>query len=202
MVNEEDNVRIGRPRKGGSSPADDLNNASGLWNAQPFKANKPPAPIPEAPGGCARATPLSNVQRISHGTGTGATTVAGFWIPTVESATAAMTAASLRGWSYGASSSIGGCRRTGHQVNRRQDQQVCMCTLPAGGGDILTGHLQWVCHLLSCSMRRSSQEGFAEGRQLVASIRLGRQLVYGRQLVTNNLLALLLLHARACPVCS
>jgi hypothetical protein len=112
MVNEEDNVRIGRPRKAGSSPADDLNNASGLWNAQPFKANKPPAPIPEAPGGCARATPLSNVQRISHGTGTGATTVAGFWIPTVESATAAMTAASLRGWSYGASSSIGGWQVT------------------------------------------------------------------------------------------
>jgi hypothetical protein len=81
-VHEEDAVRIGRPRKAGSiQPDDDAanNNASGLWNAQPFKANKPAAPVPEAPGGCARATPLGDAQRITHGTGTGSTTVAGAW---------------------------------------------------------------------------------------------------------------------------
>jgi hypothetical protein len=35
--------------------------------------------VPEAPGGCARATPLGDAQRITHGTGTGSTTVAGAW---------------------------------------------------------------------------------------------------------------------------
>lgn len=51
-----------------------------LWNAQPFPM-PPAAPLPTHPAGCARAMPLTKWVRRMHGTGAGATTEAGFWIP-------------------------------------------------------------------------------------------------------------------------
>ncbi|GIL70621.1 hypothetical protein Vretifemale_1360, partial [Volvox reticuliferus] len=52
---------------------------NGLWNAQPYKP-WPAVPLPRASSGCARAEPLE-LERISHGTGNGYTTLKGFWIP-------------------------------------------------------------------------------------------------------------------------
>lgn len=51
-----------------------------LWNGQPFYL-APAAPLPHNTSGCARAEPLLNWTRSMHGTGTGAATTAGFWLP-------------------------------------------------------------------------------------------------------------------------
>ncbi|WIA10783.1 hypothetical protein OEZ85_010952 [Tetradesmus obliquus] len=124
LLSSDDHIRIGRPRKrhalhdsttapaaaaaraaAAAAAAADPNNHGGLWNAQPFKANRPPAPIPDAPGGCARASAFA-AQRIQHGTGTGCTSTAGFWIPTEE--TAAAAAAAEAAYGAGAAASEGG----------------------------------------------------------------------------------------------
>lgn len=108
---------------------------TGLINAQPFRCNKPAAPIPEAPGGCARATPLANVQRISHGTGTGSTTVSGFWIPTIESTAAAAAAAAASGrWGlFGASALVWESRGVDDDGPRRRGRP------PKNGGGLAWG---------------------------------------------------------------
>ncbi|KAF6264248.1 hypothetical protein COO60DRAFT_1698474 [Scenedesmus sp. NREL 46B-D3] len=123
LLSSDDHIRIGRPRKrhmlhGGSSPAAssgaaaaaasrDPNNHGGLWNAQPFRANRPPAPIPAAPGGCARASGFE-AQRIQHGTGTGCTSTAGWWMPTEGTAAAAAAAAAEAAQGAGAGVAEGG----------------------------------------------------------------------------------------------
>eukprot|EP00891_Asterochloris_glomerata_P002152 jgi/Astpho2/2152/fgenesh1_pg.00040_%23_10_t len=52
----------------------------GVQNGQLFPP-LPAVPLPECSAGCARAQPLEGWERVSHGTGSGYSTVKGFWIP-------------------------------------------------------------------------------------------------------------------------
>ena len=53
---------------------------SSLCNGQPYQLPAQ-APLPACPAGAARAMPILTWQRQQHGTGTGASSVAAYWIP-------------------------------------------------------------------------------------------------------------------------
>lgn len=71
--------KVEESEAGGDLP--DILDTPALFNGQPYALPKP-APLPKCEAGCARAMPLGpDWVRRQHGTGSGATTEAAFWIP-------------------------------------------------------------------------------------------------------------------------
>ncbi|KAK9830484.1 hypothetical protein WJX72_011976 [[Myrmecia] bisecta] len=69
-----------QPIREGEEEAEEDADNNGLWNGQPFRM-PPCAGCPDCSAGAARAQPLEDWERASHGTGMGYSTIKGFWIP-------------------------------------------------------------------------------------------------------------------------